>query len=84
MFLYGVLLAQLYRAMRRNPTSLNVILYSWTLQLGLFGLFATLVPYLTSLWVPVLWLLLSPVMKQKQQAEESSRATHPLPSYGYR
>lgn len=58
MFAFGLLCGHLYRRLRRRPTTAGVLVYAWVMQAGLFGLFASLFPYISTMFVPVLWLAL--------------------------
>jgi len=56
MFGFGLLAGWLYRRMRDQPTVSRVLVYAWVMQTGLLGLFASLFPYISTLFVPLLWL----------------------------
>lgn len=58
MFVFGMVCGRLYRSMRRRPATLRALVYAWTMQAGLFGLFGSLFPYITTLFIPLLWLAL--------------------------
>jgi hypothetical protein len=55
MLAFGYFLAVLYRRMQTRPDPFRILLYAWVLQSGLFGLFATIFPYITTLLLPLLW-----------------------------
>ncbi len=55
MFGFGLALSYLYKRMRSRPDPFRILLYAWVLQSGLFGLFATIFPYITTLMLPALW-----------------------------
>lgn len=56
MFAFGLLAGGLYRRMQRQPTVGRVLVYAWVMQTGLLGLFASLFPYISTLFVPLLWV----------------------------
>jgi oligosaccharide repeat unit polymerase len=56
MLSFGLLTGWLYRRMREQPTVGRVLVYAWVMQTGLLGLFASLFPYITTLFVPLLWV----------------------------
>jgi oligosaccharide repeat unit polymerase len=56
MFGFGLLVGGLYRRMQRQPTAGRVLVYAWVMQTGLLGLFASLFPYISTLFVPLLWM----------------------------
>lgn len=58
MFVFGAIAGSLYRRIRRQPTVRNVWVYAWATQTGIFGLFGSLFPYISTLFVPLLWCLL--------------------------
>ncbi len=55
MMTFGALLAFAFRQMRSAPTPFRILIYAWILQSGLFGLFATIFPYITTLILLLLW-----------------------------
>jgi len=55
MLLYGLLLAKTYRWALRSGSAFCHLTYAWVLHAGLFGLFITVFPYLTTLWMPLMW-----------------------------
>jgi oligosaccharide repeat unit polymerase len=56
MFGFGLLAGGLYRRMERQPTAGRVLVYAWVMQTGLLGLFGSLFPYISNLFVPFLWV----------------------------
>lgn len=59
MFLFGVLVNCVYRWMRRDCSCFRVLIYAWLLQTAFFGLYANLFPYLTTLLIPLFWVLIN-------------------------
>lgn len=59
MLLFGLLVSTTYRWMRRDCSCFRVLIYAWLLQTALFGLYANLFPYLTTLLIPALWVLIN-------------------------
>jgi oligosaccharide repeat unit polymerase len=59
MLLFGVVFAKLHMWMMRNPSTSRAAIYGWAGQTALFSLFGALIPYITTLWVPILWYLTS-------------------------
>jgi oligosaccharide repeat unit polymerase len=58
MFVVGVVVAVTHSWMLANPTVLRVLIYSWLMQTVLFSLFGALIPYITTLWIPLFWWVL--------------------------
>lgn len=58
LMLFGILMATVYRRLLQRNRILDVILYAWVLQVGLFGLFATLFQGMATLWVPMLCVVI--------------------------
>jgi oligosaccharide repeat unit polymerase len=56
MFGFGLLAGGLYGRMRRRPTVARVLVYAWVMQVALLGLFASLFPYISTLFVPLFWV----------------------------
>ncbi|MGA9389643.1 MAG: O-antigen polymerase [Candidatus Sulfotelmatobacter sp.] len=56
MFCFGLLVAALYGRMVSQPGVVRVLVYAWVMQTGLVGLFGSLFPYVSNLFVPLLWL----------------------------
>ena len=69
MFAFGLLLAFLYRRMRAAPDPFRILMYAWVLQSGLFGLFATIFPYITTLLLPLFWYGLHRFLRTPANAE---------------
>jgi oligosaccharide repeat unit polymerase len=69
MFAFGLLLAFLYRRMRAAPDPFRILIYAWVLQSGLFGLFATIFPYITTLLLPLFWYGLHRFLRTPANAE---------------
>jgi oligosaccharide repeat unit polymerase len=66
MFIVGIVIARTYSWMVTKPTVLRVVMYSWAMQTVLFSLFGALIPYITTLWIPVFWWFLDSSMLRKQ------------------
>jgi oligosaccharide repeat unit polymerase len=58
MFLVGVVAAGLHARMLSNPTVFRVLIYAWFMQTILFSLFGALIPYITTVWIPLFWWFL--------------------------
>jgi oligosaccharide repeat unit polymerase len=71
MFAFGLLLALLYRRMQSAPDPFRILIYAWVLQSGLFGLFATIFPYITTLLLPLLWYGLHRFLRTPANAESN-------------
>jgi oligosaccharide repeat unit polymerase len=65
MFLVGVLVSTAHRWMLKGPTVFRVLIYSWLMQTVLFSLFGALIPYITTLWIPLFWWFLDAVLLRK-------------------
>jgi oligosaccharide repeat unit polymerase len=55
MFVVGMIVAQTYKWMGRNPTLFRVLIYAWVMQTLLFSLFGAIFPYITTIWIPLFW-----------------------------
>jgi len=58
LMLFGLLVSSAYRRLLHSNRIVDVMLYAWLLQVGLFGLFATLFPSMATLWVGVLCVVI--------------------------
>lgn len=65
---YGLLVAICYRKMKQRAGPLRILMYAWVLQSGLFGLFANVFPYITTILVPLAWLGLDRLVTVREQA----------------
>jgi oligosaccharide repeat unit polymerase len=65
MFAFGTLAGALYRRMRQRPAIVTALVYAWVMQTGLLGLFASLFPYITALFIPLLWLALDRLLSSQ-------------------
>jgi oligosaccharide repeat unit polymerase len=68
MFLFGVMMAAAYRGMLREPTVFRILIYAWVVQTGIFSYFSNLFPYITTLWMPLMWLVLNRIMRSEKEA----------------
>lgn len=59
MFFFGAFSIKMHRWMKKNPTLLRVLLYSWFAQTALFALYGDLFTYIITLWVPFMWWMVS-------------------------
>lgn len=59
MFLWGLLLARLYRWMRREQSIFSAMVFAWATQAGLFGIFGGVFTYLDTLMIPLCWVTLN-------------------------
>jgi oligosaccharide repeat unit polymerase len=59
MFLWGLLLARLYRWMRRERSVFSAMIFAWVTQASLFGIFGGVFTYLDTLMIPLCWALLN-------------------------
>ncbi len=69
MFLFGAIAQILYRRMQRSRSMFRILLYAWVLQSGLFGLFANVFPYITTLLLPSLWFGLDRFLRTRPESE---------------
>jgi len=58
LFVFGIILAAAFRWMQADMSAYRVLVYAWIVQTGLFSFFSNLFPYITTLWLPVMWFLL--------------------------
>jgi oligosaccharide repeat unit polymerase len=59
MFLWGLLLARLYRWMLRARSIFSAIVFAWVTQAGLFAIFGGVFTYLDTLMIPLCWVVLN-------------------------
>jgi oligosaccharide repeat unit polymerase len=64
LFLAGFVSARAYGWMLAEPSAIRVLLYAWLTQTVLFSLFANLFPYVTTIWIPVFWIILDRWMRK--------------------
>lgn len=64
MMLWGALSMAAYRNLRRNATVLSAMVYAWLVHASLLGLFHTVFPFPTHLWLPVMWLMMDWFLRQ--------------------
>jgi oligosaccharide repeat unit polymerase len=78
MFLFGLITATTYRWMLSEPTVFRVLIYAWVVQTGIFSYFSNLFPYITTLWMPLMWLVSDRIMRvQRHQGLSTQQATVP-------
>lgn len=65
MFIVGIIIARTYSWMVARPTVFRVVMYAWAMQTVLFSLFGALIPYITTLWLPLFWWFLDAVFLHK-------------------
>jgi oligosaccharide repeat unit polymerase len=65
MFVVGVIVARTHSWMLTKPTVFRVLMYAWLTQTVLFSLFGALIPYITTLWIPLFWWLLDATLLRK-------------------
>lgn len=65
MFAWGLLVTKLYRWMLRDGTAFSALIYAWTTQAGLFGLYGGMFAYLGTLVIPLGWLLLNILLERR-------------------
>ena len=65
MFIVGIIIARTYAWMVSKPTVFRVVMYAWAMQTVLFSLFGALIPYITTLWLPLFWWFLDAVFLHK-------------------
>jgi oligosaccharide repeat unit polymerase len=58
MFAWGLLMSKLYRWMLKDRRLIPTMIFAWTTQAGLFGLFGGVFGYLDALMIPLCWVLL--------------------------
>jgi oligosaccharide repeat unit polymerase len=66
MFLAGVAVARTHARMLAAPSVFRVLIYCWFMQTILFSLFGALIPYITTLWIPLFWWFLDAVLLRRQ------------------
>jgi oligosaccharide repeat unit polymerase len=65
MFLVGVIVTRTYARMLARPNVFRILIYAWVMQTVLFSLFGALIPYITTLWIPLVWWFLDAVCLRK-------------------
>ena len=63
MFAWGLLVTRLYQWMLRDGTAFSALIYAWTTQAGLFGLYGGMFVYLGTLFIPLSWVMLNILLK---------------------
>jgi len=61
----GIIVARTHHWMLNQPTVFRVLVYAWLMQTVLFSLFGALIPYITTLWIPLFWWLLDAIFLRK-------------------
>jgi len=64
MFLVGSTVALTHGWMIRRPTVFRILIFCWLMQTVLFSLFGALIPYITTLWIPLFWWFLDVLLRQ--------------------
>jgi oligosaccharide repeat unit polymerase len=77
MFLFGMLMAASYRRMVAEPTVFRALIYAWVVQTGIFSFYSNLFPYITTLWMPLMWLFLNRMMRAQALGSPTSQAAAP-------
>lgn len=80
MFIWGFLLARLYQWMLKDRSVLSVMIFSWTMQAGLFGLFGGMFGYLDTLLIPLSWILLSKTISMPVMGHATANINRQRPS----
>ena len=62
MLLFGLVTGATYSWLSEDATVFRVLIYAWIVQTGLFSLFSNLFPYITTLWIPLMWYCLNRFM----------------------
>lgn len=70
MFCFGCLMRRTYTWMKNGPTVFRAVIYAWLMQTAILGLFGSLLTYVITLFVPLLWMLLN--FGMKSWTEESA------------
>lgn len=65
MFAWGLLATKLYRWMLTDRTAFSALIYAWTMQAGLFGLYGGMFVYISTLLIPLSWVLLNILLAQR-------------------
>jgi oligosaccharide repeat unit polymerase len=65
MFMVGIIVARTYAWMGARPDVFRILIYAWVMQTILFSLFGALIPYVTTLWIPLFWCLLHAIFRQQ-------------------
>ena len=65
MFAVGVVVAKTHSWMLANPTVFRVLIYAWLMQTVLFSLFGALIPYITTIWIPLFWWFLDAALLRR-------------------
>lgn len=65
MFGWGLLVTKLYQWMLRDGTAYSALIYAWTTQAGLFGLFGGMFVFLGTLFLPLSWVVLNVVLQRR-------------------
>jgi hypothetical protein len=71
---WGWLLSRLYRWMLRERSFFSAMIFAWSMQAALFGIFGGVFAYLDTLMIPLCWVALNSLVR------ESGRATPVAPA----
>jgi oligosaccharide repeat unit polymerase len=63
MFGVGIFYVWMYSWMCRRPTFFRAVMYAWVSQVIIYGLFGSLLPFITGLVAPLGWILLDRIIR---------------------
>jgi oligosaccharide repeat unit polymerase len=70
LFFAGMLIAWARQWMMAQPGIFRILIYGWLMQTLLFSLFANLFPYITTLWMPLFWMLLERCLRKPSHGRQ--------------
>lgn len=77
MFLFGLLCRFVHTRMQLHPTPFRILLHVWMVRVGVLGLFAGLLPALTTVFVPLLTYVLVMILSTGQRSPAAATANQP-------
>jgi oligosaccharide repeat unit polymerase len=81
LFLSGMLISNAHAWMLAAPSVIRVLLYAWGMQTLLLSLFSNLFPYITTLWIPLFWMVLHLILRRPRHAVEPLPPLRPLEAH---
>lgn len=80
MFLLGLFLSKLYGWMLRERSLFAVMIFAWSMQAALFGIFGGVFTYLDTLMIPLCWIVLNFLMRTDAPRELGTLSHSALPA----
>ena len=78
MFIVGAIVSLAHAWMLRCATVFRILIFCWLMQTVLFSLFGALIPYITTIWIPLFWWFLDAALLTTP-AFRNARLAHVVP-----